>query len=115
MPCLRGIFATMQFISRLKISSKFKMCFGALFLLIVGTGGIGTISTNRLEAGVKDLMSDVLVGIDTLGQVGVNVARHRAALGFELLAVDPQAKETTVQRQKANIEAFETAWRTYEP
>jgi methyl-accepting chemotaxis protein len=115
MPCLRGIFATMQFISRLKISSKFKMCFGALFLLIVGTGGIGTISTNRLEAGVKDLMSDVLVGIDTLGQVGVNVARHRAALGLELLAVDPQAKETAVQRQKANIEAFETAWRTYEP
>jgi methyl-accepting chemotaxis protein len=105
----------MQFISQLKISSKFKVCFGALFLLIVGIGGIGTISTNRLEAGVQDLMSDVLVGIDTLGQLGVNVARHRAALGLELLAADPQAKETAVQRQKVNIEAFETAWRVYEP
>jgi methyl-accepting chemotaxis protein len=115
MPCVRRIPATMLFVSQLKIRSKFMVCFGTLFLLIAGIGGVGGIGVSRLDANIQEITENSLPGIDALGQVGLSVARHRSAVATELLALDPQAKELAVERQIQSVQALETAWLAYEP
>jgi methyl-accepting chemotaxis protein len=105
----------MRFANQLKISSKFRVCFGALFLLIVGIGGVGTIGLNRLDANSQDLADNWMPSIDALGQIGLNVARHRAAQGMELLADDPKARDAATQRQISTAQTLETSWLAYEP
>ena len=99
-----------MFVSRLKISSKFISCFGALFLVIVGIGGVGTFGLNRLNANAEQLTGNFLPAIDALGQIGLNVARHRAAQATELLSTDPQARETASQKQTAAVQSLEASW-----
>jgi methyl-accepting chemotaxis protein len=115
MPHLPGIIANMPFVSQLKINSKFRACFAALFLLIVGIGGVGAFGLARLNANVDELTDNWLPAIDALGQVGGNVARHRAALGTELLAADAPAREAAAQRQTTTAQDLEKTWLAYEP
>jgi methyl-accepting chemotaxis protein len=105
----------MRFANQLKIISKFRVCFGALFLLILGIGGVGTIGLNRLDANSQELADNWMPAIDALGQIGLNVARHRAAQGMELLADDPKVRDAATQRQTSTAQTLETSWLAYEP
>ncbi|MDO9713375.1 methyl-accepting chemotaxis protein [Paracraurococcus lichenis] len=98
-----------------KVRTKLGIAFGALVALFAVDGVMSVQQLSSLNGATSQLVSNWMPAIDQLGQLGMNLARARAALGQALLAPEPEMQANAMQVQRAALEAVQENWRGYEP
>ncbi|MBK1656613.1 methyl-accepting chemotaxis protein [Paracraurococcus ruber] len=98
-----------------KVRTKLAISFGALVVLFAGVGAMSAQRLAIVNGATEQLAGNWMPTIDLLGQLGMNLARHRAALSQMLLIRDPEVAVRSMRVMHDTQEALMENWRAYQP
>ncbi|WP_246008363.1 methyl-accepting chemotaxis protein [Afifella aestuarii] len=100
---------------KLNLKSTLTAIFGVLVVLMVALGWTSVSKLAQIQANVENEATNWVPSIDTINKINTTTSDLRIAQIANLMATDPEAKQTLKTAIAANIEKIATLRAKYEP
>ncbi len=102
-------------VMKLNLKSTLTAIFGVLVVLMVALGWTSVSKLAQIQANVENEATNWVPSIDTINKINTTTSDLRIAQIANLMATDPEAKQTLKTAIAANIEKIATLRAKYEP
>ncbi|WP_043344461.1 methyl-accepting chemotaxis protein, partial [Belnapia moabensis] len=105
----------MTFLGNLSVRTKLVGTFGALFLVLAGSGGVAVQQLSHVNAAAGEVGRNLLPSIKAIAHINDNATRYRLTQASQITAPDDAVRADVAQRKTAALARFEQSWRVYDP
>ena len=105
----------MQFLDNLSIKAKVAIAFSAVLLVTVGLGVFAIARLGQVNGTAEEIAENNLPSIRELSKMQAMIERYRAQQAQFILSDSDAAMDDMEKRMQSTVEAFEQAYKTYQP